>query len=117
VVETDTRSNNTRRLKFSREHVDVEELDETVAGAQTLADDREGGMSKWTSSTTRVLNPSNSEDGSESEEEVEMFGSKTVNGTNNELNMITSVGEREPACYKTNCNEAENKVREYNHSL
>ena len=117
VVETDTRSNNTRRLKFSREHVDVEELDETVAGGQTLADDREGGMSKWTSSTTRVLNPSNSEDGSESEEEVEMFGSKTVNGTNNELNTITSVGEREPACYKTNRNEAENKVREYNHSL
>ena len=62
---------------------------------------------------SRELQPlqEDDDDGSESEEEVETFDDKAVNGIKSGVNRLNLLGDSRPPCNKADDNKTENEVR------
>lgn len=97
-----------QRSKVVQELDEVGEQEEKVTADQNFAGDQQVG--KWSSSASNVLDPSQDDEDSDLEENIEILGGKA----GNVLNTITSLGETKSAsCNKVNgSTEAGNKVRD-----
>jgi len=100
---------NSRRSRLSRQHCEVEELEERDAADVNAASTERDGMRNWSASALQPLQEE--DDGSKSDEDIDTFGYKAVNGVKSELNRLSSLGESRPAYDKADGGKTENEVR------
>jgi len=95
--------------KLSPDHERIEDLNENrIAPSRNLVEDDQG---RWTSSTTKSSNRSDDSDGSDLDEDVEIFGDKNGIASKDQLGVVTSTVETKSAGSRSTDCQAKNEVR------
>jgi len=99
-----TDSNNGQRSRLSRQHCEVEDLEETgTVDCKTVSSEHDA---------MRVLQSlQENNDGSESEEDIETFGDKAVDDVESKFNRFKSPGDSQPTYNKAEGSKTEQEVR------